>query len=120
MLSADVIMISLRELGDSVMHGTEVHSSIGGKVVKFMHGASGPQREGWQLSTCPAIRGHSFSDESPPPDAARDAIEMAMGSRLFMGGELLTESEAESVVVVVVRSELVMLESSSAREPLLW
>jgi hypothetical protein len=36
-----------------------------------------------------------------------------MGSRLVMGGELLTESEADSVVA---RSLLVMLESSSARE----
>ena len=33
---------------------------------------------------------------------------MAMGSRLIMGGELLMESEAESVV----RSLFVMLESS--------
>jgi hypothetical protein len=35
----------------SVIHGTDVHSSMGGRVVKFMQGASGPHREGWQLST---------------------------------------------------------------------
>jgi hypothetical protein len=40
-------------------------------------------------------------------------MEMAMGSRLFMGGELLMESDADRVVV---RSLFVMLESSSARE----
>lgn len=45
-----VIMVSLGEV-EPVMQGTEVHSSIGGRVVKFMHGASGPQRCGWQLST---------------------------------------------------------------------
>ncbi len=33
------------------MHGTDIHSSMGGNVVKFMHGASGPHRDGWQLST---------------------------------------------------------------------
>ena len=31
---------------ECAIHGTDVHSSIGGKVVKFMHGASGPHREG--------------------------------------------------------------------------
>jgi hypothetical protein len=40
-----VKLVSLRELV-SVIQGTDVHSSMGGRVVKFMHGASGPQREG--------------------------------------------------------------------------
>jgi hypothetical protein len=38
--------VPLRVVGESDMHGTEVHSSMGGSVVKFIHGASGPHREG--------------------------------------------------------------------------
>ena len=105
--------ISMVEFGELAMHGPDVHSSIGGRVVKFMHGASGPQRAGWQLSTCPAIRGQSFS----PVVSVPTAMEMAMGSRVFIGGELSIESEAERAVE---RSLFVIFASSSVARELLF
>ncbi len=54
------------------------------------------------------MRGQSLSVES-----VLEAMEIAMGSRLIMGGELLIESEAERVVV---RSLFTILESSAGRE----
>ena len=93
-----------------MIHGTEVQSSIGGRVVKFMQGASGPQRCGWQLSTCPAIRGQSFSAES-----LLETLEIATGSSVATGGEMLRDSEADKLVARLL-SSLSMLESASARE----
>lgn len=43
------------------MHGTEAHSSMGGRPLKFMQGASGPHFDGSQVSTSPEISGHNFS-----------------------------------------------------------
>lgn len=104
-----VIMVSFGD-EEFVMQGTEVHSSMGGRVVKFMQGASGPHRDGWQLSTCPAISGQSFSEGS-----FFVWMEMAMGSRVATGGEVLRESDTDKVVVRVL-SSFNMLESQSARE----
>jgi hypothetical protein len=90
------------------MHGTDVHSSIGGRVVKFMQGASGPHLCGWQESTWPAINGQSFS-------SFLVMIENEMGSSVETEGEVLRESATDSEVVMVLPS-LSMLESPSVRE----
>ena len=107
MPSSQIVVLTLAG-GTYVMHGREVHSSIGGREAKFMHGASGPQREGSQLSTCPAMRGHNLSVES---DVV--AIDAAMGSGLLMAGELLNESKADSVFA---RSSFVISVSPLVRE----
>lgn len=103
-----VIMDSLGEV-DCVMHGTDVHSSMGGRVVKFMQGASGPHRCGWHVSTCPAISGQSFSVVS-----FLERRVMLMGSSVATGGEVLRESVMDNAVRLL--PSLIMLASRSLRE----
>lgn len=75
--------------------------------MKFMHGASGPHRFGWQLSTCPAINGHNFSAGS----ILEDDKEMAVGFKEAMGGEVLRASDPDNVLLFGLLSSVIMLES---------
>jgi len=105
----DVLMlVGLLEVGGTssggVMQGIEAHSSMGGKLAKFMQGALGPHCEGSQVSVSPEISGHILSCSGgraepevalkagdwlvasmPASDSVRtdDELEMSSGDTVF-------------------------------------
>lgn len=108
------------------MQGTEAHSSMGGRPLKFMHGASGPHLEGSQVSTSPEISGHIFSDNvgkavpeadlkdgdrlvasRPPSESVRtdDELEMSCGETVLESILMRSEKPKGPVLNISVDTE---------------
>jgi hypothetical protein len=94
------------------MQGTDAHSSMGGRPLKFIHGALGPHLEGSQVSTSPEMSGHIFSCKvgKAVPEEALKQGERLLASKLA-SGSVRTDDELEIscgetvLVSILMRSE---------------
>lgn len=121
----DVLVVGLAVLergtvsSGGEMQGTEAHSSMGGRPLKFMHGASGPHLEGSQVSTSPEISGHIFSDND---GKAVDEADLKDGDRLLASGppsdSVRTDDELEMSCGEIVL-ESILMRSEKPKGPVL-
>lgn len=120
----DDLVVGLPVFGGSEMvssggeiHGTDAHSSMGGRPLKFMHGAPGPHLEGSQVSTSPEISGHicSCSVGKAVPDAALKEGERLEASRLA-SESVRTDDELERSCGETVL-ESILMRSEKAKGP---